>query len=352
MTGVTSTALPPPGAGSVATYAPAQPTAGFGAGPVVGAVAAAPSQPGWSATGGSRVTLGAGETVQSISQRYGVPEAAILQANGLQAGAAVPPGSQLIIPVYSAGSSTVAAAPAAGAPTASASSHTVTSGETLSGVARQYGVTRAALASANNLTPDSGLRIGQRLTIPAGGATGAAPVVAALTPQPPTLAPASAVAAPLAPAAAAAAPVAAAPPPQVAAVAQPTEADGGQGTFRWPVRGRIISAFGVKPNGERNDGINLEVPEGTPIRASEGGTVVYAGNELRGYGNLVLIRHANGFVSAYAHASSIDVQRGDTITRGQQIGLVGATGSVNRPQLHFELRDGNRPVDPIPYLSG
>ncbi|WP_165644350.1 murein hydrolase activator EnvC family protein, partial [Oharaeibacter diazotrophicus] len=124
------------------------------------------------------------------------------------------------------------------------------------------------------------------------------------------------------------------------------------GSFRWPVRGRVVSGYGVKANGERNDGINIEVPEGTPIKAAEGGEVIYAGNELKGYGNLVLIKHPSGFVSAYAHASEILVQRGDTIMRGQTVAKVGATGNVSRPQLHFELRQGNRPVDPLPFLSG
>ena len=124
------------------------------------------------------------------------------------------------------------------------------------------------------------------------------------------------------------------------------------GSFRWPVRGRVISGYGAKASGERNDGINIEVPEGTPIKAAEGGTVIYAGNELKGYGNLVLIKHPSGFVSAYAHASEILVKRDDVIMRGQTIGKVGATGNVSRPQLHFEIREGNRPVDPLPHLSG
>ncbi|EEA96839.1 M23 family metallopeptidase [Pseudovibrio sp. JE062] len=138
-------------------------------------------------------------------------------------------------------------------------------------------------------------------------------------------------------------PVKVASAPKAAAVAEET-------TFRWPVRGRIISDFGVKPGGSRNDGINLAVPSGTDIKAAEDGTIVYAGNELKGFGNLVLIRHDNGWVSAYAHNKELKVRRGDVVRRGQTIAMAGATGSVTQPQLHFELRKDNKPVDPMSFL--
>ena len=123
-------------------------------------------------------------------------------------------------------------------------------------------------------------------------------------------------------------------------------------SFRWPVRGRIISGFGSKPNGERNDGINLAVPEGTSVKAVEAGTVIYAGNELEGYGNLILVRHADGWVSAYAHNKEILVKREDKVGRGQTIARAGMTGSVSSPQVHFELRKGAKPVNPLDYLAG
>ncbi len=118
--------------------------------------------------------------------------------------------------------------------------------------------------------------------------------------------------------------------------------------FRWPARGRIIEGFKVGGN----DGINIAVPEGTSVRASESGIVAYAGDELKGYGNLVLIRHPNGFVTAYANNGELDVKRGDTVKRGQIIAKSGQTGNVNSPQLHFELRKGSTPVDPTNYLAG
>jgi murein DD-endopeptidase MepM/ murein hydrolase activator NlpD len=133
-------------------------------------------------------------------------------------------------------------------------------------------------------------------------------------------------------------------------VADAPSADGKQ--FRWPVRGRIISGFGTKPNGEKNDGINLAVPEGTSVKSVEAGTVIYAGNELAGYGNLVLVRHAGGWVSAYAHNKDLLVKKGDTVQRGQTIAHAGMTGSVTSPQVHFELRQGAKPVNPLDYLAG
>ena len=116
------------------------------------------------------------------------------------------------------------------------------------------------------------------------------------------------------------------------------------------MRGRIISGFGKKPNGERNDGINLAVPEGTAVKAAEDGTVIYAGNELKSYGNLVLIRHANGWVSAYAHNSELQVKRGEAVQRGQVVALSGMSGGVTTPQVHFELRKDATPVDPLQHL--
>jgi murein DD-endopeptidase MepM/ murein hydrolase activator NlpD len=123
------------------------------------------------------------------------------------------------------------------------------------------------------------------------------------------------------------------------------------GSFRWPVRGRVISEYGSKSNGEKNEGINLAVPEGTSVKAADDGEVIYSGNELKGYGNLVLVRHKNGYVTAYAHASELLVNRGEKISRGQIIARAGATGSVSQPQLHFELRKGQKPIDPKPYLA-
>jgi murein DD-endopeptidase MepM/ murein hydrolase activator NlpD len=119
--------------------------------------------------------------------------------------------------------------------------------------------------------------------------------------------------------------------------------------FRWPARGRVISGFGSK--GGNGDGIAIAVPEGTPVKSAGDGVVAYAGEELKGYGKLVLVRHDNGYVSAYAHNGDLNVKRGEKVSRGQTIAKSGSTGNVTSPQLHFELRKGSTPVDPTKYLE-
>lgn len=123
------------------------------------------------------------------------------------------------------------------------------------------------------------------------------------------------------------------------------------GAFAWPVNGPVVADYGSTNNGGRNDGINIAVPYGTPIHAAAAGQVSYAGNELRGYGNLVLIKHDDGYVTAYAHAERIVVGRGDVVQKGQIIGYAGQTGDVTSPQLHFEIRKGVTPVNPRTMLA-
>jgi murein DD-endopeptidase MepM/ murein hydrolase activator NlpD len=147
------------------------------------------------------------------------------------------------------------------------------------------------------------------------------------------------------------APPAAATPatPEAEPAALPPPLPGGKG-FVWPVEGRVLGTFGEGPGGTHNDGINIAAAEGTPVVAAETGVVAYTGNELRGFGNLVLIKHAGGWMTAYAHNQAVLVKRGDTVKRGQMIARVGATGAVGEPQLHFEMRRGTRALDPMAYL--
>jgi murein DD-endopeptidase MepM/ murein hydrolase activator NlpD len=301
----------------------------------------------WTWNGGSAVTVGYGDTVDSIARKHGVPPSAIMQTNGLRDSSQIRPGQRLVIPRHVTSTTQTASART---PSAGGNVHVVQHGETLMSIARRNGVTLTALARANHLQSSSKLSVGDRISIPGGG-----PAVAAAHP-------------PAAPQVAQqrTAPVtrvASIAPTQVANVAKEeprttetavktAEPTGAMPAFRWPVRGRVIAGFGSKPNGMQNDGINLAVPEGTPIKAADDGVVAYAGNELKGYGNLVLIRHSNGFVSAYAHASELMVKRGDTIKRGQVIAHAGQTGNVTSPQLHFEIRKGSTPVDPTQYLGG
>ena len=332
---------------------------------------AAPPPPVWTWEGGTPITVAPGENLETLSRRYGVPVAAIMEANSITAPAVVRPGQHLVIPrrrglaaaptapltrIATTAATVPSSAPVgpprtALAPTASV--HVVAPGETLHSIARLYGKPVLALAKANNIPPDTMVKIGERIVIPDVRASSAPTPSAPVAPR--AEAPAAAPAGPkLATAesphsARLAAPVA---PSGEESAVKTAEPAGALPSFRWPVRGRVIAGFGPKPNGLQNDGINLAVPEGTPVKAAEDGVVAYAGNELKGYGNLVLVRHSNGFVTAYAHASEILVKRGDTVKRGQVIAKSGQTGNVTAPQLHFEIRKGATPVDPSQYLNG
>lgn len=346
------------GGHGVGSYTPpAKPIETTGATPPR-SVAATPSP-------GTTIIVGTSDTVDVLARRYNVPAAAILKANHLSGPRALQPGQRLIIPRTTAvaaaptvAAPAVAAAPIAAAPAtkpvvAQASVHVVNRGDTLNSIARRNHLSVAELARANNLSPTAPLKLGMRINVP-GKAAAAQP--AAATPNLAAVAPAAAPAA-------VPAKLASAEPTQKALLANPNpsaaevepakaETTSGLPTFRWPVRGRVITSYGAKTNGKQNDGINVAVPEGTPVKAAEDGVVAYAGNELKGYGNLILVRHSNGYVTAYAHASELMVKRGDTIKRGQTIAKSGQSGEVGSPQLHFEIRKGSSPVDPLQFLNG
>ena len=307
--------------------------------------------------GGTTIIVGTSDTLEVLAQRYHVTSAAILAANGYKGPRTLSPGQQLIIPNASIATAPVAAAPAT-KPVASAAAivHVVNHGDTLAGIAHRNHISVSELAKANNLDANAPLKQGTRLTVPARIADAApAQPVAAAQPVPTTTiaGPKLAAATPAGPpqsaryaqANPAPEPVEAAPAPK------PAETTSALPTFRWPVRGKVITGYGAKTNGKSNDGINVAVPEGTPVKAAEDGVVAYSGNELKGYGNLVLVRHSNGYVTAYAHASELLVKRGDTIKRGQVIAKSGQSGEVGSPQLHFEIRKGSTPVDPAPFLD-
>jgi murein DD-endopeptidase MepM/ murein hydrolase activator NlpD len=145
--------------------------------------------------------------------------------------------------------------------------------------------------------------------------------------------------------------VASARPLANAAAPRPALAPPANMSFSWPVSGPVIADFGSTNNGGRNDGINIATSMDAPIHASASGTVTYAGDELKGYGNLVLIKHASGYTTAYAHADRLLVQRGDFVAKGQVIGYAGQTGDVTSPQVHFEIRSNTTPVNPRAYLT-
>lgn len=246
----------------------------------------------------------------------------------------------------------------------------VRAGDTVSAIAERYRVNVEDIVAINNLASPDRIAVGDQLYVPAYG-IGRAPHDAVLpASHSPASYPTSYSATPTAPSA---------PVRQASAIqrsdlpAPPTQA-GAQiayspndpistsraatpgrtsntASFLWPINGRLLSDFGADANGERNDGINIAGARGTPFRAAAGGTVTYVGNELRGFGNLLLIRHDNGYVTAYAHADQIMVARGDRVEAGQIVGHLGATGDVTEPQLHFEIRQGTKPVDPTALLT-
>ena len=323
--------------------------------------------------GGTKIIVGTSDTLDVLAKRYRVTPQAILAANGYKGPRALSPGQQLIIPhPATAAAPAPAMAPVAAAPAmapaakpvaavaAPPSTHFVNHGDTLASIARKNHISSAELARANGLAPSAKLKLGTRLTVPgAKTAAVAAPVAAA--PVAGTLQPVAVAPAPATKMAAVAAPVQSARLAQATAnveekaaeaPAKAAETTSALPTFRWPVRGKVVTSYGAKTNGKSNDGINLAVPEGTPVKAAEDGVVAYSGNELKGYGNLVLVRHSNGYVTAYAHASELMVKRGETIKRGQVIAKSGQSGEVGSPQLHFEIRKGSSPVDPLQFLNG
>jgi murein DD-endopeptidase MepM/ murein hydrolase activator NlpD len=264
-------------------------------------------------------------------------------------------------------------------------------GQTLSGIAQDYHVPMRIIAEANHLAPPYRIEAGRTLIIPRTGqpVSSPAPLSSTVLPSPrpeaaaaparieataldrvspaavekPSVAaaapPVATVSAPppagepvrpeAKPAAAPPAPTAAGAPAPPAAIAAPPVQSGG--TFQWPIRGHVLAGYGLGHDGTHNDGINIAAPRGAAVEAADVGVVAYAGNELRGYGNLILIKHSNGWISAYAHCDLILVKRGDKVSRGQVIARVGATGNVTEPQLHFELRRGNRAVDPREFMG-
>ncbi len=121
--------------------------------------------------------------------------------------------------------------------------------------------------------------------------------------------------------------------------------------FSWPLNGSVLSDYGPKADGQRNDGINIGAPQGTSVRAAAMGDVVYVGDNVAGFGNLILIKHGGGYATAYGHVQSPLVKRGDRVAAGQAIAQVGKTGNVGTPQLHFEVRKGTQPVNPNGYLN-
>ncbi len=308
--------------------------------------------------------------VDAIARDLGVSRKVIVEANHLKAPYALRPGQELRVPVEKA--------------------YVAESGDTMSTVARRFGLSAGELAAYNDLSTSGRLRAGEKLALPSDFhdhgpiRERVAPMMAARQPvapprtyayappptpyasspapyRPPTTPYASAPA-PYRPsstpyASAPYRPPVAAPPANTAPTLSPAEiASLGRGKFIWPVRGDVISRFGGLGEGRRNDGVDLRSPLGAPVLAAAAGEVVYAGNQVPGFGNLVLVKHADGWVTAYAHLADVSVRMRQSVVQGEQLGQVGETGGATEPQLHFEVRyaalptDRARPIDPLLVL--
>lgn len=262
-----------------------------------------------------------GESLYLIAQRYGLSTRSLIAANSLKPPYRLFIGQRLKLPRPRL--------------------HKVVRGDTVYAISRKYGVAMSQLVHINDLRAPYTIIVGQTLRLPGTVELGGRQIVKSAstkklrtrsttkeksnskrrqsksTRRPPPL-------------------------PELPAA---------RGEFIWPLKGRVISRFGAKGKGLHNDGINLAAPRGTPVQATQAGVVAYAGNELRGFGNLVLIRHQKGIMSAYAHNESLLVKSGETVRRGQVIAKVGSTGSVEEPQLHFEIRNGRDAVNPTRFLQ-
>ena len=265
--------------------------------------ALAPAQPG---PPGQTATVRRGESLYDIAKRTDVPIRRLIEANDLSPPYRLRTGQRLHVPA--------------------ARFHTVVSGDTVYGVSRRYAVDMYSLVRANRLSKPYTITVGQRLRLPvpansARAGRGSAKVAALATGAP----------------------------------ARRRESEGARGRpggqgFAWPVEGRVVSSFGPKPGGLHNDGINIAVAAGIEVRAAGDGVVAYAGNELRGFGYLLLIRHDGGWITAYAHNDTLLVGRGQKVRRGEPVARAGSTGSVATPQLHFEIRKGVTVVNPLRHL--
>jgi murein DD-endopeptidase MepM/ murein hydrolase activator NlpD len=299
------------------------------------------------------ITVMAGDTLYDISRRHNVNMRALIETNGIAPPYALNVGGKILLPPPNV--------------------HVVQRGETLYAVSRRYNVDVRSMALLNGLTRPWTVYPGDELLLPPlardqarAPVSQSQPVVVAAVAPPPVAKPVATkpavmddkpiqlaptpkpkpAAAVVPPPVVKPAPIASPPKPAPKPVQQQAV---GSRDFIWPVSGNVVKGYGAAGGG-RNDGVNIAAPKGTSIKAAAGGEVVYAGSELAGFGNLILIRHPGGWVTAYGHADTMTVREGDLVKQGQAIGTVGSTGNAGSPQVHFELRKGKEPVDPAGHL--
>lgn len=262
------------------------------------------------------VTVRKGETLYAISKRYDVPLRDLIDINRLTPPYALAVGQRLRLP--------------------SPQMYTVVKGDTFYGIGRRYDIPVSTLSQLNSIPPPYSIRVGQRLRLTS-TETRMASVPMSSSENP-------ASASPLSPSVPTPATSPASTPERRTATSLPRP-------LMWPVKGKVIVPYGPIAKGRHNDGINIATPVGTTVLAAEDGTVAYAGNELQGFGNLLLIKHNGGWMTAYAHNGSLLVKKGAFVKRGQAIAKSGQSGNVTVPQVHFEVRRGSTPTDPMNYLE-
>ena len=271
---------------------------------------ASPSPParGAAVSGALAASVAEGDTVYLVARRYAIAIRDVIDINHLSPPYQLRRGQKLVIP--------------------SVRIHRVASGDTLYSVSRRYETDMYTVASINQIEAPFTIHIGRDLRLPDRRASRreTAAVGSAQAPE-----------------------VQATEPPATQNTKQKPVSRTTR--FVWPLRGTVISGFGPKPGGLHNDGINIAASAGAAVVAADGGVVAYAGNELRGFGNLLLLRHAGGWTTAYAHNEKLLVKRGQRVARGHVIARAGTSGRVGRPQLHFELRKGSDAIDPLGFLT-
>ena len=265
------------------------------------------------------IVIQPGDTLFAITERYRLSLDQVIEANNLREPYTLIAGRTLILPQWP--------------------SYTVRAGDTVSEIALAANVDMPSLLLLNYIPDPDNLRVGQVLILPELPYGGLGPQAEPPAPAAPGAAPAPAPGPRLAEAA-----------PDAPAITSTRAATGAAGRFIWPVQGEIISDFGPKGRGQRNDGVNIRANEGDPVRAAAAGQVIYVGNEVPAYGELVMIKHDDGWITLYAHNSRLLVADEARVAAGEVIAEVGSTGSVDAPQLHFEVRNGVQPVDPMQHL--
>ena len=284
---------------------------------------------------GNGVTVKKGDTLYSLSRRYNVEMKDIISANGLRSPYTLKVGQRLRLP--------------------KSKYHTVQKGDTLYAISKKYNTDVTTLSRINHLHSND-LSVGQKILLPSGAkyvasadktATGVAKtnnirtnktaqpqkVAANNNPSNNSSAKSSGI------------------KPKAGAKKTTSVSKNRKTKFAWPVRGTVISKFGAVGKGVNNDGINIRAAKGTAVNAADSGTVAYSGSGLKGYGNLILIKHSDGWITAYAHNDKLFVKKGQVVRKGEKIASVGNTGGVSQPQLHFETRAGKNAVNPLNYLS-